>query len=52
MLVPEGRKVRSKLYSGDLAALKPVAFRQESPRLVGFTADEVGIYGMAVLELE
>jgi hypothetical protein len=50
--VPQGRKVRSVLYCGDLAALKPVAFRRESPRLVSFTADEAGVYGMAVLELE
>ncbi|MBP1601360.1 MAG: hypothetical protein H6Q06_1511, partial [Acidobacteria bacterium] len=27
-------------------------FRKESPRLISFTADEVGIFGMAVIELE
>ncbi len=52
VFVPEGRKVRNILYCGDLTALKPAAFRQESARLVSFTAGEVGIFGMAVLELE
>jgi hypothetical protein len=51
-LVPAGMKVRSVLYCGNLTALRPVAFRKESPRLISFTADEVGIFGMAVIELE
>ncbi len=50
--VPAGMKVRDVRYCGNLTALKPVAFRQESPRLISFTADEVGIFGMAVIELE
>ncbi len=52
VLLPEGKKVHSILYSGNLTALKPVGFHQESPRLVSFTADEMEIYALAVLELE
>jgi hypothetical protein len=52
VVVPRGKKVRSVHYNGTLAALKPVTFRHKGPQLVSFDVDEVGIYGLAVVELE
>jgi len=49
--VPEGKKVASVYYSGSLSALKPVKF-QSAGSCIRFEAGEVGIYGLAVIELQ
>jgi hypothetical protein len=48
--VPGGKKVESVHYSGSLSTLKPVKFQSAGSR-IRFQADEVGIYGLAVVEL-
>jgi hypothetical protein len=49
--VPQGKKVESVHYSGSLSALKPLKFQSAGSR-IRFLADEVGIYGLAVVELQ
>ena len=54
-LLPEGRKATRITYSGTLSEMKPLAFRAETrngPTLVHFTADEIRIYGFAIIEFE
>lgn len=48
---PAAKKVRSIGYSGTLSALAPVKFTPNG-KGVRFTADQLGIYGLAVVELE
>jgi hypothetical protein len=48
---PRGKRVRSVGYSGNLSALAPVKFTAAG-KGVRFTAGQLGIYGLAVLELE
>jgi hypothetical protein len=48
---PAGKKVRSVGYSGTLSALAPVKFVPLG-KGIRFTADQLGIYGLAAIELE
>ncbi len=48
---PAGKKVTSVRYSGSLAALEPAEFHSLGGG-IRFQADTVGIYGLAVLELQ
>jgi len=50
--LPPGRKVRSIEYNGTLDAMQPVKFAACGPSCVRFQADQVNIYGLAVLTLE
>jgi hypothetical protein len=52
--VPAGKKVRSIEYGGTLSSLQPVKFAACSGKepCVRFQADQVNIYGLAVLRLE
>ena len=49
---PRGRQVKSVEYNGTLAKLRPVSFKPAGKgNVVTFDADELSIYGMAVVEL-
>jgi hypothetical protein len=48
---PRGKRVRSVGYSGNLSALEPVKFAAAG-KGIRFTAGQLGIYGLAVIELE
>lgn len=48
---PAGRKVRSVSYSGTLRPLEPVKFAPAG-KGIRFTADQLGIYGLAAVELD
>jgi hypothetical protein len=55
VLLPAGNGIRQIRYSGSLSEMRPVPFLKETTEgrsLVRFTADEIQIYGLAVLELE
>ena len=48
---PAGKKVRSVSYSGTLSPLESVKFAPAG-KGIRFTADQLGIYGLAAVELE
>jgi hypothetical protein len=53
--IPEGKKARSLNYSGSLSVMKPLNYKATSHGIrqsIVFEAGEVGIYGLAVIELE
>lgn len=53
--LPQGKKVRGLEYSGALSALQPLKYApcgSGQSSCVRFDADQVGIYGLAVLTLE
>jgi hypothetical protein len=55
VLLPAGARMKQIRYSGSLSEMKPVRARTENKAgrsLVCFTADEIQVYGLAVLELE
>ncbi len=55
VLLPAGARVKQIRYSGSLSELTPVRARMENNAgrsLVRFTADEIQVYGLAILELE
>jgi len=50
--LPAGRRARAVKYCGDLTALKGAPFQQLGPGRIGFVADRLEAYGLAVVELE
>jgi hypothetical protein len=51
-VLPAGKKAKTVQYCGDLTTLKNVPFQPKGARGIRFTADQVNIYGLAVVELE
>ena len=52
VVLPRGKKAKAVRYCGDLTELKSVSFQPKGGRNISFIADQVGIYGLAVIELE
>jgi hypothetical protein len=55
LVLPAGRTIKSLTYSGALSELGPVAFertRVGDRELVSFNVDQVGVYGLAVVQLQ
>jgi hypothetical protein len=55
VLLPAGARIKQIRYSGSLSEMMPVPTRTETKEgrsLVRFTAGEIQVYGLAVLELE
>lgn len=50
--LPVGRRARAVKYCGDLTALRGVPFQQLGAGRIGFVADRLEAYGLAVVELE
>jgi hypothetical protein len=50
--LPAGRRARAVEYCGDLTALRGVPFQQLGAGRIGFVADRLEAYGLAVIELE
>ena len=54
-LLPPGRRVEQIRYGGSLSDMKPLSFRTEKRNgraCVHFTADEILVYGLAVVEMK
>ena len=50
--LPAGRKARAVKYCGDLTSMKGAPFQQLGAGKIGFVADRLEAYGLAVVELE
>lgn len=53
--LPNGKKARSVHFDGALAQMRPLQFstvRKGAAQVIRFQADEVQVYGLAVVELE
>jgi len=50
LVLPEGTEAKNILYSGNLSDMQPVLF-DKSGRTIKFVLPQVGIYGLAVVEL-
>lgn len=50
--LPAGKRARAVKYCGDLTAMKGAPFQQLGPGRIGFVADRLEAYGLAVVELE
>jgi hypothetical protein len=50
--LPPGRKARAVRYCGDLTTMKGTPFHPAGPGKISFVADQLGIYGLAVVEME
>ena len=50
--LPAGRRARTVAYCGDLTTLKSVPFQQLGAGKIGFVADRLDAYGLAIVELE
>jgi len=53
--LPAGKKAKSVTFSGTLAEMKAVTFetsKKNGRQVVSFNADQVNVYGLAVIEME
>ncbi len=53
--LPAGKKAKSVTFNGTLSEMKPVAFdaaKKNGRQVISFNADEVNVYGLAVIEME
>jgi hypothetical protein len=50
--LPAGRNAKTVRYCGDLTAMKNISFQPAGAGKISFVADQLEIYGLAVVELE
>ena len=50
LVLPDGVKAKNIKYSGNLSDMQPISF-DTSGKTVKFVLPEVGVYGLAVVEL-
>jgi hypothetical protein len=53
--LPVGKKAKTVAFNGTLSEMKPVAFeasKKNGRQVISFNADQVNVYGLAVIEME